>query len=132
VTQILQAARALVQTSVEEFGIAAVECQAAGRPVIARRGGGALETIAEGVTGCLWSGGADELAAAVLDFDDAAVDPEACLRNAARFDVATFRRRMLAQVDAARAGASRLGTSERQPLASTRLIRRAAGDVHRQ
>ena len=34
--------------SVEEFGIAAVESQAAGRPVIARRGGGALETVDRG------------------------------------------------------------------------------------
>ena len=50
---------------VEEFGIAAVEAQAAGRPVIARRGGGALETVIEGVTGCFWEGGPDELAAAV-------------------------------------------------------------------
>jgi glycosyltransferase involved in cell wall biosynthesis len=130
VAQVLQAARALVQTSVEEFGIAAVESQAAGRPVIARQGGGALETIESGITGCLWSGGADELAAAVVAFDDAAVDPQACVRNAARFDVATFRRRMLGQVEAAYAGGSRPDESERQPLASTRLIRRAAGDVH--
>jgi glycosyltransferase involved in cell wall biosynthesis len=130
VAAVLRAARALVQTSVEEFGIAAVESQAAGRPVIARRGGGALETIEDGVTGCLWSGGPDELAAAVLGFDDAAVDPEACLRSAARFDVSTFRRRMLAQVEAAYAEASRPARSERQPLASTRLVRRAAGDVH--
>jgi glycosyltransferase involved in cell wall biosynthesis len=134
VAQVLQSARALVQTSVEEFGIAAVECQAAGRPVIARRGGGALETIADGVTGCLWSGGPTELAEAVLAFDDAAVDPQACLRNAQRFDVTTFRRRMLAQVEAAFAGAAPDGWagsgSERQPLASTRLIRRAAGDAH--
>ena len=53
-------------TSVEEFGIAAVEAQAAGRPVIAIRAGGALETVVDGVTGCFWSGGPDELAAAVL------------------------------------------------------------------
>ena len=51
VAEILQGARALILTSVEEFGIAAVESQAAGRPVIARRGGGALETIEEGITG---------------------------------------------------------------------------------
>jgi len=130
VVQVLQSARALVQTSVEEFGIAAVESQAAGRPVIARRGGGALETIEEGETGCLWSGGADDLASAVLAFDDAAVNPAACVRNAARFDVAIFRRRMLAQVEAAHASAARSTRTDRQPLASTRLVRRAAGDAH--
>ncbi len=130
VAQVLQGARALVQTSVEEFGIAAVECQAAGRPVIARHGGGALETIEEGVTGCLWSGGPEDLATAVLGFDDAAIDPSACLRKAAQFDLATFRRRMLAQVQAAYADGARSAETGRQPLASTRLIRRAAGDPH--
>ena len=68
-------ARALILTSIEEFGIAAVESQASGRPVIARRGGGALETVVDGVTGCFWAGGPSELAQAVLDFDDAAIDP---------------------------------------------------------
>ncbi len=129
VAAVLQAARALVQTSVEEFGIAAVESQASGRPVIARRGGGALETVQEAVTGCLWSGGPDELLAAVLGFDDAAVDPAACRANAARFDVATFRRRMLAQVEAAYAEESRGPAAERHPLPAARLIRRAAGDA---
>ncbi|HET9102096.1 MAG TPA: glycosyltransferase, partial [Solirubrobacteraceae bacterium] len=49
VARIMQGARALIVTSVEEFGIAAVESQASGRPVIARRGGGALETVIDGV-----------------------------------------------------------------------------------
>src|SRR6202035_2033910 len=73
VANVLQGARALVVTAVEEFGIAAVEAQAAGRPVIARSGGGALETVVDGVTGCFWSGGPEELARAILEFDDAAV-----------------------------------------------------------
>ena len=130
VAQVLSSSRALVQTSVEEFGIAAVECQAAGRPVIARRGGGVLETVHEGVTGHLWSGGPDELAAAVVGFDDTAVDPRACADNAARFDVTTFRRRMLGQVEAAVAAESAFTGSDSQPLASTRLLRPAAGDAH--
>jgi glycosyltransferase involved in cell wall biosynthesis len=107
-------------TAVEEFGIVAVEAQAAGRPVIARRGGGALETIAEGLTGCFWSGGPEELAEAVLAFDADAVDPQACVANAARFDASVFRRRMLAEVRAAlepEAGASVL---ERPALPASR------------
>jgi glycosyltransferase involved in cell wall biosynthesis len=113
-------------TSIEEFGIAAVESQAAGRPVIARRGGGALETIVDGVTGCFWSGGPDELAQAVVEFDTAAVDPEAWTRNAARFDRTRFRAGMTAEIARARSSRSRLFDSERHPLASTRLVRRAA------
>jgi glycosyltransferase involved in cell wall biosynthesis len=118
-------------TAVEEFGIVSVESQASGRPVIARRGGGALETVVEGVTGEFWSGGARELAEAVLAFDDAAVDPQACVGNAARFDSGVFRRRMLAEVDAAFADGAPAGGSERQPLPTTRLVRRAARDAHR-
>jgi glycosyltransferase involved in cell wall biosynthesis len=131
VAQITQGARALIVTSVEEFGIAAVECQAAGRPVIARRGGGALETVIDGVTGQLWSGGPEELAAAVLEFDDLAVDSEACVRSAKRFDVPSFRHDFLAEVSAACKHGSRTRLGERQPLVAARLARRAARDPHR-
>src|SRR5215218_7151007 len=91
---------------VEEFGIAAVEAQAAGRPVIAAGGGGALETVVEGVTGRLWEGGAEELSAAVADFDALAVDPAACVANARRFDAAIFRERFPVEVEQARRGQS--------------------------
>jgi glycosyltransferase involved in cell wall biosynthesis len=131
VAEILQGARALIVTAVEEFGIAAVESQAAGRPVIARRGGGALETIVDGVTGRWWSGGPEALARAVLDFDDAAVDPSACTRNALRFDTSSFQRGMRDQVRAASAAGVRVAAGDRQPLATTRLVRRAVRDVHR-
>ena len=131
VASALAGARALVLTSVEEFGIAAVESQAAGRPVIAKRGGGALETVIDGVTGCFWSGGPDELAAAVLGFDDVAVDPDECVANARRFDAVTFRRGMMREIRAAQLGDSRREIRERQPLASTRLVKRAARDPHR-
>ena len=131
VAEVLRGARALVMTAVEEFGIVAVEAQASGRPVIARRGGGALETVVEGVTGCFWSGGAEQLADSVLTFDDVATDPQACVGNAARFDSGVFRRRMLAEVDAAAAEGSHPAGSDRQPLPTTRLVRRAARDAHR-
>jgi glycosyltransferase involved in cell wall biosynthesis len=97
----IQGARALVMTSVEEFGIAAVESQAAGRPVVARRGGGALETVVDGETGRFWSGGPAELAAAVVEFDDAAIDPQACVRQANRFGSESFRSGLLHQIDLA-------------------------------
>jgi glycosyltransferase involved in cell wall biosynthesis len=99
VAELLASCRALVQPSVEEFGIAAVEAQAAGRPVIAARGGGALETIDEGVTGTHWAGDADSLATAVLGFDDAAIDPAACVDNAARFGTEQFRSELPRVVD---------------------------------
>ena len=99
--------------------------------MIGRRAGGVLETVVDGVTGRLWSGGPSELAQAVLEFDDGAVDPEACRRNAARFDVAAFRRGVRAEIETASNRRRRPAVSERQMLASTRLVRRAARDQHR-
>jgi glycosyltransferase involved in cell wall biosynthesis len=99
--QLFAGCRAFVLTGVEEFGIAAVEAQAAGRPVIARRGGGVLDTVVDGVTGCLWEGGPAELAEAVRSFDADAVDPAACVENARRFDSAVFRRALRREVDRA-------------------------------
>src|SRR5215210_1096690 len=52
----LQRARALVVTAKEEFGIAAVEAQAAGRPVIALDEGGVCDTVVDGVTGTFFAG----------------------------------------------------------------------------
>ena len=52
-TRLYARARAMVVPNVEEFGIAAVESQAAGRPVLAADAGGARETVLEGVTGHL-------------------------------------------------------------------------------
>ena len=63
--RLLAGCQALVVTAVEEFGLAAVEAQAAGRPVITIGAGGALETVIEGKTGAYWHGGPAELAAAV-------------------------------------------------------------------
>src|SRR5204863_8024090 len=92
VARLLEGCRALVVTAVEEFGIAAVEAQAAGRPVISVGAGGALETVREEITGCFGNGGPGELAEAVAGFDDAAVDPAVYVESARRFDVAEFRK----------------------------------------
>ena len=51
--ELYASARAVIVPSMEEFGITAVEAQAAGRPVIAAAAGGALETVLDGRTGLL-------------------------------------------------------------------------------
>jgi len=80
-----------VVTATEEFGIAAVEAHAAGRPVIAYADGGALETVIEGETGTLFHPCRPEaVAEAVRRFDADSVAPEACIDNAQRFDVRRF------------------------------------------
>jgi glycosyltransferase involved in cell wall biosynthesis len=123
VGRLLASARALIVTAVEEFGIAAVEAQAAGRPVISVRGGGALETIEDGVTGTFWEGGARELAAAVSGFDDDAVDPADCIANAARFDRSVFARELPLEVERA---LSEIGRRERVQRRPPDLRQRAA------
>jgi glycosyltransferase involved in cell wall biosynthesis len=107
--ELMATCRALVVTAREEFGIAAVEAQAAGRPVVARGAGGLLENVVEAETGCWWDGGAEELAAAVAGFDADAIDPMACVANASRFDAGIFREAFRHEVDLA----LRDGPSER-------------------
>jgi glycosyltransferase involved in cell wall biosynthesis len=102
--RLLAGCQALVVTAVEEFGLAAVEAQAAGRPVISVGAGGALETVIEGETGVFWRGGVEELAAAVSSFDAEAIDPEACVRNAERFSLDRFRARLPGEIEAVLAG----------------------------
>ena len=90
--ELLARAPALVITATEEFGIAAVEAQAAGRPVIALAEGGVRETVLEGETGLFYEEpSSDALAEAVARFDPASFDPHACRANAERFDVGHFR-----------------------------------------
>jgi glycosyltransferase involved in cell wall biosynthesis len=125
VQHLVSSARAMIVTSIEEFGIAAVESQAAGRPVIARSAGGALETVIDSETGCFWSGGARELAAAVAAFDDGAISSEACVSNAARFGPIQFHRALRAEVAAAQQARAEAPVSTRRPAAPVRLVRRA-------
>lgn len=44
-------ARAFIFPGQDDFGITAVEAMAAGKPVLAYKGGGTLETVVEGITG---------------------------------------------------------------------------------
>jgi glycosyltransferase involved in cell wall biosynthesis len=101
VAELLAAARALVVTATEEFGIAAVEALAAGRPVIALGEGGVLESVTPGVTGVFYGpNDAGALAEAVAAFDPFAVDPADCVAAAARFAVPRFQRELAAVVAA--------------------------------
>jgi glycosyltransferase involved in cell wall biosynthesis len=100
--RLYSSARAVVVTTVEEFGITAVEAQAAGRPVIAAGAGGALETVLEGRTGLFAAPGDVAAFARAIDaLDELAFDPAAAVHNAARFSVANFQRQIAEQVDLA-------------------------------
>lgn len=92
--------RAFIFPGLEDFGIAPVEAQAAGRPAIAYAGGGALDTVQEGITGTFFHEQTPEaLAAAVRAFDPADYDPVACRASAERFSVEEFKRKLLTFVE---------------------------------
>jgi len=92
--------RALIFPGLEDFGIAPVEAQASGRPVIAFAGGGALETVIDGQTGVLFSEQTlDSLIQAVRACEGIPFDPDAARRNAERFSTETFERRFRAFVE---------------------------------
>lgn len=96
--RLFENATAFVHPHEEDFGITAVEAMAAGRPVIAYRRGGALETVIDGVTGVLFDEQSwEELAHTVLQFDHTAFDSRVIKTHADQFSVANFRKRMYAQ-----------------------------------
>ncbi|HXB15570.1 MAG TPA: glycosyltransferase [Solirubrobacteraceae bacterium] len=86
-------ARAVLVPSMEEFGITAVEAQAAGRPVIAAAAGGALETVLDGATGRLVPlGDVRAFTAAISELDGLGLRPADAVSNASRFSIEAFRR----------------------------------------
>jgi glycosyltransferase involved in cell wall biosynthesis len=122
---ILAQARALVVTATEEFGIAAVEAQAAGRPVIALHEGGVRETVIEGETGIFFDRPEPEaLVEAVLAFDVLAVDSAACVASARRFDTAQFRRGLRSVVELALDGLGSRRAARRRPPRRARGLAR--------
>jgi len=91
VAELLRTARALVVTAAEEFGIAAVESLASGRPVIALGSGGVLESVVEGRTGAYYAqSDPQSLAEVVAAFDPMETDPATCVTAAQRFGTERF------------------------------------------
>lgn len=103
----LQHARAFVFAAEEDFGIAPIEAQACGTPVIAYGKGGALETIRGGAgaeqTGVFFAEQTvDALCHTIAAFEAGPVlDPHACRLNAERFAIPVFRQRLVEVVNAA-------------------------------
>ncbi len=89
----LQRARAFIFAAEEDFGIAPVEAQACGTPVIAYGRGGSLETVLEGRTGLFFHEQTEEsLSAAVEAFERMPVFPaEVCRAHAEGFSISRFR-----------------------------------------
>jgi glycosyltransferase involved in cell wall biosynthesis len=101
----MQGARAALHAAEEDFGIAIVEAQACGTPMIAYGRGGALDIIraspAADPTGVFFADQtAESIIAAVEEFEalGGAITAEACRENAMRFGEPVFRDAMRALV----------------------------------
>lgn len=93
VAELLSKARAFVCAAEEDFGIAIVEAQAAGCPVIAYGAGGARETVIEGVTGLVFSEqSVPRITEAIANFDSMrrSFDQNELIKNANRFNKERF------------------------------------------
>ncbi len=94
--------KAFLFPGLEDFGITPVQAQAAGRPVIAYRGGGALDTVVPGVTGEFFDEQTVEsLVNALKQFDASHYASAAIREHALKFDRVVFHREITAFVDRA-------------------------------
>ncbi len=99
-------AQALVFPQEEDFGIVPLEAMASGRPVIAFRSGGAVETVVDpekakingtdGPTGLFFDKQTvGAVVQAVMNFSSDKFNPNACRNQAQKFDVGVFKDRIL-------------------------------------
>ena len=100
--QLMAKCTALIFPGLEDFGIAPVQAQAAGRPIIAFGGGGALDTVVPGVTGELFADMTVESLKEVWQrFDHEAYNPVEIRKQAEKFDTKVFSERVNSFVEQA-------------------------------
>jgi glycosyltransferase involved in cell wall biosynthesis len=94
-----QHATALVAPSIEDLGLTPLEAGAFGRPTLALRQGGYLDTVADGVSGLFFDHAEPAaIADAVRRSRDTTWDDAAIAGHARAFDEATFRERIRREV----------------------------------
>lgn len=105
ILELMRGCKAFIFPGLEDFGITPVEAMSAGRPVIAFRGGGALDTVVPGETGEFFDQQTPELLRQTLEaFDPHAYDPASCRAQAEQFSREAFRTRLLGTLEKLVAG----------------------------
>ncbi len=95
VTKYASRCRALLFPGEEDFGMVPLEINASGRPVIAYRAGGAMETVVDGETGVFFNEPtAAALAAAIEEFESRRWNRRLMRQHAEKFDTHVFNERV--------------------------------------
>jgi glycosyltransferase involved in cell wall biosynthesis len=103
VVKLYSECRAFILPGEEDFGLTPVEAQSCGRPVIAYRAGGALESVIEGQTGVFFDKQEKaSLIGAIRKFNGMTFDAAKIRENASRFDKEVFKRKVREFVNAKR------------------------------
>jgi len=96
IPELYSRAQAVIFPQEEDFGLVPLEAMASGRPVIAYRAGGALETIIDKRTGIFFDEQTEiDLAQAVGQYYQTHFDPEFIRARAAQFDKKIFKEKIL-------------------------------------
>ncbi|MBI2600896.1 glycosyltransferase [Candidatus Daviesbacteria bacterium] len=89
--RVLSGAKALIIPGIEDFGLASLEAQAFGKPVIAYGQGGVLETVVEGKTGIFFDKqDVNSLVRAIEKLENLNIDPNACIENTCLYSFEKF------------------------------------------
>jgi glycosyltransferase involved in cell wall biosynthesis len=125
VVELMEACGAVCVAADEDFGLVAVEAQAAGKPVIAYGCGGSLETVDEGFTGVFFHERTEpSVIAAIRASERLDTPPDVIADRARRFSPAAFRARLASVIDAAlerKAGTTRRMASPKRGSRLSRL-----------
>jgi glycosyltransferase involved in cell wall biosynthesis len=90
----------LLAPSLEDYGLTPLEAGAFGKPTLALRGGGYLDTVAEGLSGLFFArAAAEDISEAVLRSRETVWDAEAIARHGERFSEERFRSRLVSAVE---------------------------------
>jgi glycosyltransferase involved in cell wall biosynthesis len=96
-----QQAQALIMPGEEDFGLTSLEAQALGTPIIALKKGGATETVVSEKTGLFFDQPkVSNLKSALEKFSQMSFSKRACIKNANKYNIDTFKYKFKKKVEA--------------------------------